>query len=136
MTRRWRSSGFTLIETLVAFTVAATALGLLYKIHANGAATAALAGEYLAATELAQSLLAELPATEPSIDFARSGVAVEKYRWAVFSEAFSAENTALDERTARYQLRNVSVEIEWRSRDKERRIDLHTVKPFFPERTP
>jgi general secretion pathway protein I len=133
---RCRDSGFTLIETVVAFTIAATALGLLYKIHANGAATAVLAGEYLAATELAESLVTELPITEPSIGFARSGVTSEKYRWAVHSEALSGENTALDERTARYQLRNVSVEVEWRSRDKERRIDLHTVKPFFPERTP
>jgi general secretion pathway protein I len=136
MKRRCRNSGFTLIETLVAFTIAATALGLLYRIHANGAATAVLAGEYLAATELAQSLVVELPRTEPSIGFARSGVAAEKYRWTVHSEALAADNAALDERTARYQVRNVSVEVEWRSRDKERRIELNTVKPFFPERTP
>lgn len=136
MTRSPHQAGFTLIETLVAFTIGATALGLLYKIHADSATTSILAEEYLAASELAESLVAELPVTEASIGFSRSGVAAEKYHWAVHAEPMAAENAMLDERGTRYQLRDVAADVEWRSRDKSRRIELRTVKPFFPERKP
>lgn len=136
MKRRPQQTGFTLIETLVAFTIGATALGLLYKIHADSATTSISAAEYLVASELGESLLAELPTTEESIDFSRNGVAAEKFRWAVHAEPLATENAAVDERSARYRLREVTARIEWRSRDKNRRIELHTVKPFFPERAP
>jgi type II secretory pathway pseudopilin PulG len=133
-----RNAGFTLLETLVAFVIAATSLGLLYQVHSNATTTSALAGEYLVATELAESVVAELAETEKAVAFARSGVADEKYRWTVRAAALPppiAEAEAR-EQTARFQLREVSVEIEWRSRERDRHIELHTVKPFFPEGEP
>ena len=65
MTRRDRNAcaGFTLIEILVAFTIATTSLGLLYQIHANSTATVLLSQDYQEATELAQSLVAARSAT-------------------------------------------------------------------------
>lgn len=129
-----RSAGFTLIETLVAFVIAATSLGLLFGIHSNAATTSVVAEEYLFATELAQSLIAELTATERTVSFARSGVARDKYRWTARAEALAMPHPEQTDTADRYELRAVTVRVDWRSRDKERQIELQTVKPFFQER--
>jgi len=123
------STGFTLIETLVAFVIVAISMTLLFRIHASSTTTSILAEEYVYATELARSLLAELAVTEPTA-FARSGLHGGKYRWNAAGEAYADAPADAD---APWRLRVIRVEVEWRSRDKTRRVSLETVKPFFFE---
>ena len=129
--RRLPSYGFTLIEILVAFFIATTALGLLYSIHANSTSTVLLAEEYEQATDLAQSLIAELAASETTLAFTRSGVTAEKYRWTVRSGAYQSGADVAARDMEPFHIRDLAVEVAWVSRDKERHITLFTAKPFF-----
>lgn len=124
------NAGFTLIEVLVAFAIATTLLGLLFRIHSNAAATVMSAEEYLVATELAQSWIQELAETETALSFSRSGT-LDKYDWAVRSQEYFLEREANDEHALPYRLRDVTAVVSWPSRDRQRRVELRTLKPVF-----
>jgi type II secretory pathway pseudopilin PulG len=129
-TARSRCSGFTLLEILVAFTIATTALGLLFRIHATSTATVVLSEEYQEATALAQALIAEYSVTERSLAFTKTGTA-DKFQWAVRASAYSSEIASSAEQRTPYQLRSIEAEVSWPARDRERRIAIRTTKPFF-----
>jgi general secretion pathway protein I len=135
MTRYTRAAcaGFTLLEILVAFTIAATALTLLFRIHANSTATVVLSGDYQDATALAQTMIAEYSVTERSLAFTRAG-STDRFKWAVRASAYSGASGDTAERPP-YALRNIEAEVNWSARDRSRRIAIRTVKPFF-ERQP
>lgn len=125
-TSRAASAGFTLLEILIAFAIATTTVGLLLRIHANSTTTVVLSEEYQTATVLAQTLLAELPVTERSLEFMRTGSS-GKYGWEVRASALSEAPTG----DTPYRLRSIAAEVAWSSRDRERRIELRTVRPFY-----
>lgn len=131
MRRRRRSAGFTLIETIVAFSIAATSVALLFRIHASASMTVTLTEEYAYATELARSLLTEQSVTERTPSFSRRGVALGKFHWRVVGEIYRDAAAEFEQGPPpSWALREIAVEVEWRAKDKERRISLRTVKPF------
>jgi general secretion pathway protein I len=136
MNRRSQIGGFTLIETLVAFTIAATALALLFRINAGSNATATLADEYVQATALARSLLAEHGVTESALLFSRNATERGKYRWRIRAEPLRDLVTPQDGIPAPFALRLLTAEVEWDSRDRVRVVQLRTAGPVFPERGP
>lgn len=127
---RTANAGFTLLEILVAFTIATTALGLLFRIHASSTTTVLLSEEYRAATTLAQALIAEHSLTERQIAFTRAG-SMDKYAWTLRADTYTSASAAGTEQPPPYRLRSIAAEVAWASRDRERRISLRTVKPFF-----
>jgi general secretion pathway protein I len=131
---RAASAGFTLLEILIAFTIATTALGLLFRIHGNSTATVVLSEEYQEATALAQALVAELSVTERTLAFIKNG-STGKYEWSVRTEEYASVPAAGADLRAPYRLRSIAVEVTWAARDRDRRIAVKTIKPFFePER--
>ncbi len=66
-------SGFILLETLVAFVIAALAVAVLYRAAFDGAAGVAIGGREAAAVERAQSRLAALAAFAPRGHYVRTG---------------------------------------------------------------
>jgi hypothetical protein len=124
-----KCSGFTLLEILVAFTIATAALGLLFRIHANSTTTVVLSKDYQDATALAQTLISEYSVTEVTLAFTRTG-STGRFDWAVLASAYSAAIADTAERPP-YELRTIEAEVSWSARDRTRRIAIHTVKPFF-----
>lgn len=98
-----------------------------------------LGEEYLAATMIAQSLVDEFSITEVNAEFFRSGVEVEKYRWTVDARAFVPEvdDPELEQEATNvpsgFELRAITVAVEWSGRDRDRRITIHAIKPFFSQ---
>jgi general secretion pathway protein I len=123
-------SGFTLLEILIAFTIATMALGLLFRIHANSTATVVLSEDYQEATALAQALIAEYSVTERTLAFTRTG-STDKFEWAVRASAYSGAIEDTSGQRPPYELRSVEAEVSWFGRDRDRNIAIHTVKPFF-----
>jgi len=117
--------GFSLLEILVAFSILSVSLGILLKIFSSGVNTAMVAEEYTAATQIAESLMAETSVIE-SLDIGEtSGNEVEKYYWQVNIEKM--ENPVIEDNVG---FMSVKVVVEWDSRDKNKRyIELNSIKP-------
>lgn len=130
VTSRASNAGFTLLEILVAFTIATTALGLLFRIQASSTATVLLSEEYRAATVLAQTLIAEHSVTERRLSFTRAG-SMDEYAWTLRAEPYPGASAAGTEQRPPYRLRSLAAEVTWASRDRERHLSIRTVKPFF-----
>jgi Tfp pilus assembly protein PilV len=130
---RAANAGFTLLEILVAFTVATTALGLLFRIHASSTATVVLSMEYQEATVLAQALIAEHSVTERGIEFTKSGT-TDQYEWVVRGSAHSGATGDSGAQPPAYRLRAIAAQVRWAGRDRDRRVAVKTVKPFFEAR--
>jgi general secretion pathway protein I len=127
-----KCSGFTLLEILIAFSIATAALGLLFRIHANSTATVLLSKDYQEATALAQTLIAEYSVTEQSLAFMRTG-STDRFDWTVRASANAGASNDSAERPP-YALRVIEGEVRWSARDRDRRIAIQTVKPFFEPR--
>lgn len=127
---RAANAGFTLLEILVAFTIATTALGLLFSIHASSTATVVLSEEYHEATALAQALIAEHSVTERGVAFTKAGRA-DRYDWVVRGNDHSGATGDSSAQRPPYRLRAIAVEVRWTGRDRDRRVAVKTVKPLF-----
>ena len=127
---RASNAGFTLLEVLVAFTIATTSLGLLFRIQASATATVLLSEEYRAATALAQTLIAEHSVTERRLAFTRAG-SMDKYAWTLRADPYPGAPAAGTEHRPPYRLRSIAAEVTWESRDRERHVSVRTLKPFF-----
>ena len=119
------SQGFSLLELLVALSIMAMALGLLYQ-----ASTGALRGVGdldmdQRANVLAQSILEARDAV-PTTGWNESGRAAEM-DWVVGSAPY--ETAVAREMPAVPRLHEVRVVVEWDSGRGRRRLELHTLLP-------
>lgn len=122
---RSAARGFSLLELLVALSIMAMALGLLYQ-----ASTGALRGVGdldmdQRANVLAQSILEARDAV-PAAGWSESGRAAEM-DWVVASAPY--ETAVAREMPAVPRLHEVRVVVEWDSRRGRRRLELHTLLP-------
>lgn len=117
--------GFSLIEILVAFTIAAMALGVISRIFGRGVTTTLQGTEYAQAVAIAQSKLAEagLPDGDNGPD---SGREDDKYAWHREINSYGGfKGTSAPP----LPLREVAVEVSWQSHGRKNQIQLHTLKP-------
>ena len=121
-------SGFSLLEVLVAFSITAVTLGILYQIYAKGSTAAILAGESAEALSIAESKLAGAAVNSALSGFHFQGRSQDKYDWEIRTEDYGIDYEAANSSWT-YSPTLVSVEVSWHSRGKLRRIDLQTLKP-------
>jgi general secretion pathway protein I len=128
--------GFTLIEVLVAFSILAMSLGVLFQIFATGLRGTRLAEEYSHAVLLAESELARLriqPSAAAAAALGEGEVEVDaRYDQTVSVEAITdASLTAIAATTLRPY--RVTVEMSWGEGSHRRSVPLTTVMLY---RTP
>ena len=121
-------SGFSLLEVLVAFSITAVTLGILYQVYAKGSTAAILAGEYAEAVSIAESKLSGAAVNGALPGFHFLGRAQDKYDWEIQTEDYGAYFEASNSSWT-YSLLLVSVGVSWHSRNKSNRVDLKTLKP-------
>ena len=119
--------GYTLIEVLVAMTILAMSLTVLFRIFSTGLQNVDVSADYARAVIVAESQLvaagldAELRQgqTEGSID--------ERFYW-----LRTVENYALSERSGKQEMPLsaflVTVAVEWEHRGRTRRVSLNSVR--------
>ena len=105
---RDRMSGFTLIEVLVAFAIAALSLAVLLQVFSTGLRNAATSKDYAQATMHAESLLARIGVEEVLSPGVRRGTFADGYRWTLAVTPFQA-----DVATALAQAFDVVVTVGW-----------------------
>ena len=125
--RRFRSSqlGFSLLEILVAFAIAAMALGMLYRVSGNNARQASNLAQHERAMILAQSLLAA-HAVVPAQGLHETGQAAG-YGWTVDSRPYpTAVNNAAPQAA---RLHEVRIDVAWQDGDVQRTFELSSLRP-------
>jgi general secretion pathway protein I len=82
--KRCASAGFTLIEIVIAFAIAALSMVALMRIFNNGLTVTERAGDLTHATLIAQSKLAQVGTEFPLEDGGQNGEVLEgRYRWQI-----------------------------------------------------
>jgi len=126
--------GFTLLEVIVAFAIAAITLGILSQIFAQGARNLALAEDYDSALILANSLLTEYSTKEIEKETSYSEH-TDQFQWTVSIEPYSDRATtpivAPSETllaTERLRLVKIDVDVAWRRHAISRSINLNSLR--------
>ena len=120
-----KQCGFTLLETLVALSVLAISLGVIYQIFGTSLRNMQYAKEYSYAQMFAQSKLSELGKGIPVREGNYEGEIGDKYYWVINVEP-QAINT--DESSNLVQTHKVLFSIRWDSNGKQRSIDVITYR--------
>ena len=113
--------GFTLLEVLIAFAIAAFALAVLYRGAIDGLRTARVAGSYEEAVARARSRLAMLG---HGIALTRGELAGEDgggYHWRIRIAPVAATAAAPRARIPHLELYAVSVAVSWAAEGRRRR---------------
>jgi len=122
-----RQTGFSLLEVLVAFSILAVSLGILFQIYSKGAYSARLADEYANAVIIAQSRLSNI-GIESLPDVGIYEDSNEKFRWVTRVKPVDEQNE-WDQRPKLIK-REIEVEVSWQSRGGIRSVKLNTLKLF------
>ena len=127
MLPRQRSRGYTLVEVLVAFVILAMALTVLLRIFSGGVRNVAVSSDYAKAVLIAESRLATAGIDDTLAPGKTDGVENGHFRWTRVVTDY--EPTADYASTVR-GLRGyrVTVTVSWPNGDRERRIELNTVR--------
>lgn len=119
-----RSRGFSLLEVVVAFAIAALALTMLYQVMGNNARQAGGLSQSERAMMLAESLLASCASVPPQgIDASDQSAG---YQWHLRSQPYP---TPADNTLQAPHLHEVQASVQWLDGDAPRAFELTTLRP-------
>lgn len=121
------TKGFSLLEVLVAFTLLALVLGVVYEVFGRSAQAARLGDEYGRAVIIAQNLLAETQVWRPLPLGEERGQTADGYRWLRRVGAAGGAPAP-----GAHSLREVAVEVRWEGPAQDRMVALRTLR-LVPE---
>jgi general secretion pathway protein I len=125
--RRGASSGFSLIEMVVAVAIMGLALSVLYQSLSGATRNTRIASEYAAATALAESTIDEFTRSLEAGDAVegQSGI----YRWsAVASAATTQPQSESVEVPGESRLKLITVSVFWDGAKGSREVRLQTIE--------
>lgn len=121
--RRRAQRGLSLLELLVALSIMAFAIGVLYRVLGSGVRNVGMLQDQQKAVLLAQSLLAARDAVAPE-GWSDSG-STAGYDWQVRSQPYAS----MAGQPGVTPLHAIAVEIRWIDGGQFRQIELHTLRP-------
>ena len=121
-----RSTGFSLLELMVALAIMALALGVLYRAIGGGVRTVGDTSRYSQAVIIGESVLQSRDAV-PSEGWRDAGQ-WEEFRWSVASAPYeTGDGLAI-------ALHRVQVDVSWVDGPRERVFSLVTLRPRIDDR--
>jgi len=121
-----RENGFTLLETLVALSVLAISLGVMYQVFSSALQGSTLADDYAQASMYADSHLAEISKKVHLLPGVSEGSYSEKYNWKLEIQPLDGSNSrSVVETIKRYQ---VVLNVYWRAKKGQRSIRATTFR--------
>ena len=124
-----RSGGFTLLQVLVAFTVLAISLGVLFEIFSTGMRASRSAEEYTRATLLAESKLAAIGITDALEEGETTGDFGDGYyNWRVAVRPYRLDGSEGEGPPPPIEAYEVVVTVAWGEGSSERSVSLTTLR--------
>lgn len=121
-----KSSGFTLLETLVALSVLAISLGVTYQVFSSALQGSNLADDYTKASMYADSHLAEISKKIDRLAGVSQGAYNQRFRWKLEVLPLDATNSrSIIESVKRYQ---VVLDVYWQGKKGPRSIRATTFR--------
>lgn len=124
--RASRDRGFTLLETLVAFVIAALALAVLFRAGGDGLVAVATASRFEEAVQRAQSHLAAVGRDVALLQGESEGDDGGGYRWRLRIVPAAGWNRQPGAAAGSVTLFDVEVAVSWRAPVAERSVTLRT----------
>jgi len=132
--RHYLQGGFSLLEVIIAFAIAAIALGVLSQIFGQGTRNMVLSRDYDNAILLAESLLAEHSVNIETDDSLLSA-ANEKFQWEVSVQPYISREgipdltlTPEDDAATQSRLVQIDVVVDWERDGKRRSVSLSSLR--------
>jgi len=117
--------GFALIEVLVAFTIAATTLAVLFQLFSTDLQSVDRADAYARATLLAESRLDSIGVAEPLAPGMLAGRFDDRFSWKVAIERFVPDESPALSASVLY---HVHVTVLWRDGPADSAVSLDTLR--------
>lgn len=130
-----RQAGFSLLETLVAFSILALCLGILLRIFGGGGRLAGLSDEHARAVILAESLLAGAGIQTPLQPGESGGEIDDRYRWTLRVNPYVLPGEPAPEQL-QFKPFWVELSVDWGEGDELRSFTLGTLRFIGPSRQP
>jgi len=124
---RHKSRGFTLLEVLVAFVIAAVALTLLIRAFSGGLRLSATAEDYGKASVLAQSLMMQVGVEYGVKNAPISGTFAERFDWTIRIEPYSID-TELPADEPAVRVFKCMISVVWFEGVKKRQYELSSLR--------
>ena len=121
------TSGYTLIEVLIAMMILALSLTVIFRIFSGGLRNIGIAADYSRAVTVAESVLAATGVTEILQPGETSGRLFEKYSWVRTVSPYQLDDgpTVANQSVKAFQ---VLVTVEWSAKNNTRSIYLSTLQ--------
>lgn len=119
--------GISLLEVLVALTILAMAMGVVFEVFSGGLRNLGLSGEYTRAAVLAETQLAGIGVDAPLQVGDEEGEWAPGYHWWRRVEAYRPWGGSEPE-AAGLQAYRVSLEVAWSEAGRERRVAFATLR--------
>jgi general secretion pathway protein I len=127
MLPRHRSRGYTLVEVLVAFVIMAMALTVLLRIFSGGVRNVAVSSDYAKAVLIAESRLATAGIDDTLAPGETDGIENGRFRWMRVVSDYEP-STDYNSTVRGLHAYHVTVTVSWPNGEKERRVELSTVR--------
>ena len=125
--KRKPQGGFSLLEVLVAFAIAAIALTVTMRIYSEGFHLSNTSEDYSRATVLAESLLAQVGPVLTLDESPFTGDFDERFNWIVELEPFAVDHALLTN-NQNASLIKITLDISWVEGLKERHYRLTSLR--------
>jgi general secretion pathway protein I len=126
--------GFTLVEVLVAFVIAAGALGVAFQLFSKSLDGTGRLEAYTRAVQLAQSQLELAGVGEALIPGTSSGRFDERFAWQMTADRFEPSSTS--KRPGALTLYQVQVTVFWRQGGASGSVSLTSLRPAPSQEKP
>jgi general secretion pathway protein I len=121
-----RDNGFTLIETLVAMSVLAISLTVIFQLFSGGLKSSRLSQEYDRGIFHAREKMEEVLLSEELSEGVLEGEFEDSFGWK--TEIFRVESAEQEEITLPFDTFRITVEVMWGEEERERNFEISTIK--------